>query len=99
MMEDLIRAGADVNKASEFDGLTALMSASRNHNAEGIKALLKNGAAINARDSEGKTALAVAQERKNKYFTRITETSPEIEAESKALDKLIALLKKNGGKE
>lgn len=98
MMRDLIRAGADVNQGAN-DGSTALINASLNMNFEGVEILLKNGTNMNARNSEGKTALGCVQERKEKYFTNRTDTSPQIEAESKALDNMIALLKKNGGEE
>lgn len=51
----LISAGADVN-AADVNGVTPLMRASRNGNADVVRELLASGACRDARDSSGRSA-------------------------------------------
>jgi ankyrin repeat protein len=63
VVECLLEAGVDVNIRSEKQKLTPLISAACCGSLEGVKALIKAGADINAQSSTGNTALMLAIDR------------------------------------
>ncbi len=57
----LVESGADVNARADRNGMTALMVAARSQCSESIlRCLLDNGAHVNAKDDDGRTALSYA---------------------------------------
>jgi hypothetical protein len=70
LVDELIRAGADVNSAN-IGGITVLMSAIVRDNGETVRRLLQAGAAIDAQDHRGKTALMHAARYGNGEITKI----------------------------
>jgi hypothetical protein len=59
-VEQLLKSGARINATDHLDGQTALHAAVLYRNYAGIEALLKAGADPLIRDSDGKTAIALA---------------------------------------
>jgi len=55
--EFLIKNGADVNATNDFGGTPLLISARETDSPEQMKLLIRAGANVNARDSEGENAL------------------------------------------
>jgi hypothetical protein len=62
-LENLVKAEADLRGTNDR-GETALMVAVRQRSVGAVRALLKQGAPVNAKDTSGKTALTYAQERR-----------------------------------
>lgn len=60
VVKALIAKGADVNAKETIIGLTVLMNAAQNGNADIVRILLANGADVNAKTEYGKTALMFA---------------------------------------
>lgn len=58
----LIENGADINRSDNRMGRTALMTACQNNRLKFVQLLLDNGALVNIKDNEGKTALDYARE-------------------------------------
>jgi hypothetical protein len=56
-MQKLLARGVDVNATAYESGGTALMAASVNGQTEAVRALLRKGANVNAKDKFGRTAL------------------------------------------
>lgn len=64
LAEALLAAGAEVDTAAadgagDIAGWTALMFAARSGSAEAVRTLVQNGAAVNAKDKRGRTALGI----------------------------------------
>ena len=62
-IEKSLKAGANPNATADPDGrgeMSALMRAAKHNNIPGVRALLKAGADVNARNGEGETALMLA---------------------------------------
>lgn len=57
----LIKNGANVNDINDKSGTTALIGASREGDWETVKILIENGADVNIKNSDGETALDMAQ--------------------------------------
>ena len=58
VIEMLLKAGADPNTLTTYDGETVLMTAARSGNPDAVRLLLEHGANPNARESyKGQTAL------------------------------------------
>jgi len=69
-----ILAGADVNyhyplARNYADGMTPLLYASRHDNLELVQLLVERGANVNARNTDGSTALSIAQTNGNSQIT------------------------------
>lgn len=62
VIEQLIKAGADVNAKKELDGTTALMGAAAFGNIDAVKLLIDAGADINAKSRYDATAFMLAEE-------------------------------------
>lgn len=62
----LIDHGAYINRKSDFDGDTALMSAVAGGHIEAVRLLIENGADINIRNEKGQTAQDVANNWRNR---------------------------------
>lgn len=60
LVEEFLEKGVDVNVTYDEDGINALMQAAAGSHAEVAKVLLKGGANVDAKDSEGMTAFLVA---------------------------------------
>ena len=58
----LVKAHANIEAGDILQGATPLIHASRTGKIEGIKALVKAGAKLEAKDKNGKTALLAASE-------------------------------------
>jgi ankyrin repeat protein len=56
-MQKLLARGVDVNAKGNDDGATALIVASLNSRTDAVRALLRKGANVNAKDNFGRTAL------------------------------------------
>lgn len=65
----LCKAGADVNEAIAINGETPLMTAAAFNQIENLHALIECGATLEAKDSNGCTALAIAAAWDNTYDT------------------------------
>ena len=75
MAEWLIGKGANVNQVSEDTHWTPLMMAAGRSNGEMIKMLLSKGASLDARDSQGKTALDYARQAGNEDAAQALESA------------------------
>ncbi len=60
-LENLLKAGVDVNGAVEYDETTPLMSAAFEADVDTVKFLLNHGARKDLRDKNGNTALSLAE--------------------------------------
>ena len=60
LCDELIARGADVDAATRNGGVTALMIASDRGARSAVSSLLARGAAVNAADADGDTALSLA---------------------------------------
>lgn len=61
LIDALLKRGADVNLSDEETGETPLMFAARYSTPEVVRVLLAAGAAVNAKNKEGRTALSIAE--------------------------------------
>ena len=60
MLQRLIDAGADVNKANKVQGVTSLMEAISQNDPKCVNILIKAGANVNMADNDERTALIYA---------------------------------------
>ena len=58
----MIRAGADINTISHFNGNTPLIVAAENGQAAIVEYLIQNKADLNAQNNEGKSPIVIAKE-------------------------------------
>jgi ankyrin repeat protein len=63
IIEELLKHKANINAVDTWDQWTALQWASSGGQLETVSLLIKNGADIHLKDKNGKTALALAQEK------------------------------------
>ena len=90
-IEDVLIQGADVNCRNKEDGnSTPLMSAAGSGNLDATKALIEHGAAVDARDDHGQTALMRAQRTRD----ALAEKLPMVAGR---FDQVIAYLKTKTG--
>jgi ankyrin repeat protein len=76
----LLKAGADVHKASD-DGVTPLIAAAQHGHAAVVMALLEAGAAIDKADNDGRTSLfAAAQHEHEAVVLALLEAGAEVAA-------------------
>ena len=69
----LIINGADVNAKRYVNSYTPLMYAAEDGNDAVVKLLIDNGADVNARDKWGRTALAIAKEKRHTKVIQLLE--------------------------
>ena len=68
MIEAALKRGANVNLRDQESGETPLMFAARYSTLKVVKALIDAGAGVSARNKEGKTAQAIAEEDKDNLW-------------------------------
>lgn len=90
MIEELLKAGVDVNAPVLSHGETALMMAARSGSVDAVKMLLDHGAQINAKDTlRGTTALMWAAEQGHAGIVELLAArGAEVNAQSEVLHTL-----------
>jgi ankyrin repeat protein len=77
VVHTLLDKGADVNEASttgRVTGYTCLMMAARNKQSELVKLLVKNGADVNLKAKDGKSALSLAKEENDAEMVKLLKS-------------------------
>jgi ankyrin repeat protein len=92
MAKLLLEKGAEINFA-DGRGDTMLATASHQGNLEAIRFLIGHGAAINARNVDGKTALGVAEQMQDLCGRDYKECRPQI----RKYDRIVAYIRQHGG--
>jgi ankyrin repeat protein len=87
MVELLLKAGADVNKADSPSRTTPLMGAAECGSAEIIRVLLAHNARAGLKNARGETAADIAKRRGYKDVAEILHTAPR-ERHNAALERL-----------
>jgi ankyrin repeat protein len=82
VIEKLIEAGADDFNARDNDGMTALIIAVRRGHLEVVETLIKAGADVNAKNDDGKTAMAEASDEMRKVIIEAVKRRKEKEKEN-----------------
>ena len=79
MLQQLIDAGADVNKANNVDGKTSLIEATSQNHPECANILIKAGASVNMANEKARTALIYAAEKGNRQtLTLLLEAGADV---------------------